>query len=376
MTLMSDRTGLAFPGLRLRAARRSAEVTIRSDLPALGSAASHHVDVRLHGAMSLITGALAAVLAPIAAVHHVGLIVAVGLLSCVVGLVHLLVQPSRISRRSLTLGHMVAVVAVVVCAAASGHGVDLSAGPILIVIVVIHASCFRTSRETWWLLSWSLACYGAVLAVHVSAARTIGAVCLLAATVLPIALTLTWLRGRIDLLVADLQRLAHHDALTGLLNREGLRRRATDICTTGASAFVGHPHLALMLLDVDRFKLLNDTHGHPAGDAALAWLGDQLTASVRDPAIVARYGGEEFIVLLPVDSAATAIVRAEEIRQTVESTSRTQSIAITISIGIAVGRHEEEFADLYALADLALYAAKHNGRNRVELQTEHPAHAA
>lgn len=132
----------------------------------------------------------------------------------------------------------------------------------------------------------------------------------------------------------------------------------------------------MLLLDVDRFKLLNDTKGHPAGDAALAWLGEQLAASVREPAIVARYRGEEFIVLLPVDSAATAVARAEEIRQTVESASRKQPAAITVSIGVTVGRPDAQFADLYVRADLALYSAKHNGRNRVELQTDDRAYAA
>ncbi|WP_375496846.1 diguanylate cyclase [uncultured Jatrophihabitans sp.] len=373
---MPDRAALAFPRSRLRAARRSAEVGIQHDLPALGSAASHHVDVRVHGAISLAIGALATIVGPVADVHHVGFIVVVGLLTCVVGVVHLLVEPSRISQRALMVGHLLAVIGVVTCAAASGHGMDLSAGPILIVIAIINAACFRTSRETWRLLIWSLAWYGGVLAFTISAARTTGAVCLLAATLLPIAITLTWLRGRIDLLVAELRRLADHDVLTGLLNREGLRRRAADVSSTAAAAGDGHDGLALMLLDVDRFKVLNDTNGHPAGDAALAWLGDQLRASVREPAIVARYGGEEFIVLLPVDSVTTAAARAEEIRRTVESASRSQPSAMTVSIGVSVGRHDEQFADLYVRADLALYAAKHNGRNRIEMQTVERVHAA
>lgn len=133
--------------------------------------------------------------------------------------------------------------------------------------------------------------------------------------------------------------------------------------------------LSLLTLDADHFKRINDTYGHPAGDAVLQNLGTTLLNLVRDMDIVARIGGEEFAILLPSTGLAEARILAERIRekisaQTVQIDETT--IRYTVSIGISTMQEEVTGLDtLLKLADNALYAAKRNGRNRIEtaLQT-------
>src|SRR5690606_4658763 len=140
-----------------------------------------------------------------------------------------------------------------------------------------------------------------------------------------------------------------------------------------ASAGSGDP-LALLMIDVDRFKRVNDTHGHPAGDEVLKYVARVLKAAVARlgtvrPAIAARFGGEEFAVLLPGAAKEAAAKLAETIRIAVEmkpvATPRAE-IPVTISVGLAVlPEHARTTSELIAAADSALYQAKESGRNRV-----------
>lgn len=160
----------------------------------------------------------------------------------------------------------------------------------------------------------------------------------------------------------ELQRLALTDALTGLLNR-----RAWD----EANALEGEREKrwgeghAVIALDLDHFKKINDTHGHAAGDAVLKAVGALLARSFRKLDAVARVGGEEFGVLLPRTPAADAATLAGELRAAIEALRipvGEQELRITASIGVA---HSSEAADAQALADARSYAAKREGRNRV-----------
>lgn len=160
--------------------------------------------------------------------------------------------------------------------------------------------------------------------------------------------------------------LAIQDQLTGLLNvRELYRRLELELARAGRH---GHP-LAVLMVDADFFKSINDRFGHPAGDLVLRELAYRLRGSLRPSDVAARYGGEEFVVMLPETDATGAMAMCERLRAQVAETpfeiSADNRQMLTVSIGIAVYPRDAGAADaLIAAADKALYAAKHQGRNR------------
>jgi two-component system cell cycle response regulator len=121
-----------------------------------------------------------------------------------------------------------------------------------------------------------------------------------------------------------------------------------------------------LLIDVDRFKSVNDQHGHPVGDAVLRRVAALLAAALRPQDLLARYGGEEFAVLLPDADMATAESIAERLRGTVETAPVEQPHvpAVTVTIGIASRRRDDTVTALLERADQALYRGKRDGRNR------------
>jgi diguanylate cyclase (GGDEF)-like protein len=122
------------------------------------------------------------------------------------------------------------------------------------------------------------------------------------------------------------------------------------------------------MIDIDHFKVVNDTYGHDAGDEVLKHISLQLSQTTRQSNVVARIGGEEFAVLLPKTSLPEAVEVAERMRQAVENNRyqlKQQVLNVTISIGVAVVDCELPMAQAYKAADMALYQAKHAGRNRV-----------
>jgi diguanylate cyclase (GGDEF)-like protein len=165
------------------------------------------------------------------------------------------------------------------------------------------------------------------------------------------------------------QSRAMTDALTGLPNRwalqDALRRLLAQAHRNGAP-------LALLLLDLDHFKQINDTHGHDAGDQALAAVGHALTASLRESDVPARSGGEEFAVLLPDTPLKGATAVAEQLRAAVAAIKLPiEGVHLSASIGVALlGLHGHDADTLMRAADRALYAAKRDGRDRVELASE------
>ena len=169
----------------------------------------------------------------------------------------------------------------------------------------------------------------------------------------------------------DLQFEAAHDRLTGLWNRGAIMDLLHRETQRGAR--IGVP-VGVIMADLDHFKRINDSYGHPTGDAVLREVGRRLVESVRNYDYVGRYGGEEFLIILAECAPADLIVRAERIRNYIsEKPVPTDSgpISVTISIGVAAQppagselRKEEE--ELVRAADTALYSAKANGRNRVE----------
>ncbi len=163
--------------------------------------------------------------------------------------------------------------------------------------------------------------------------------------------------------VARLQRLSQVDPLTGALNRRGL-----DQAFPSSEGDVVQP-LSVAMADVDRFKAINDAYGHAIGDQVLKHVVNVLATAVRVGDAVVRFGGEEFLLVLPKVDLATAWNIAERARATVESSGLVAAgvaIRVTISIGVAERRPNEDRDALINRADQALYAAKEAGRNRIE----------
>ncbi|MFT3720004.1 GGDEF domain-containing protein [Pseudorhodoferax sp.] len=165
--------------------------------------------------------------------------------------------------------------------------------------------------------------------------------------------------------------LATHDGLTGVANRRALLLALErDVARTVRT---GKPY-ALLMLDIDHFKAINDSHGHGAGDAVLRHVAAVLQARLRAQDMLGRYGGEEFLVLLPDTPLRGAARLAETLREAVEQAPCAyggRSLAVTASIG-ASSMHMapgDSVDPLVQAADLALYAAKAAGRNRVECAT-------
>lgn len=167
-------------------------------------------------------------------------------------------------------------------------------------------------------------------------------------------------------LVTRLEQLAAIDPLTGLATRRVLDEAATT-ALSGAGSDAG---TALVLLDVDHFKAINDRHGHPAGDAVLVQLAQVLLAHSRSTDVVCRLGGDEIAVLLPGCAERTALARAEEmfaaVRDSTFQTAHGTEVAVSISMGCAhLPTHATDLRTLYTAADAALYRAKQAGRGRV-----------
>jgi diguanylate cyclase (GGDEF)-like protein len=164
------------------------------------------------------------------------------------------------------------------------------------------------------------------------------------------------------------------DPLTGLLNRAALLARFDELEQLAGHG--EHASLGMLVADVDHFKRVNDEHGHPAGDAVLRDIAYAMRKALRAFDLVYRIGGEEFVVLLPGADLERTIEVAERLRVAVAE-SRSGDIAVTMSLGAASARGSAvRFADLYAAADAALYAAKRSGRDRVCATGSHPLVAA
>ena len=161
----------------------------------------------------------------------------------------------------------------------------------------------------------------------------------------------------------DLRNLAMRDQLTGLYNRHFL----IDVAAKRISQAQRHQRsLCLIMIDVDYFKAVNDTHGHSVGDAVLRDVADLFLRQSRNEDVVARFGGEEFVILLDACNQGSGIKKAESLRQAL-ATSRVQGLEITASFGLAQLANGETFVDLLKRADEAVYQAKDRGRNRVEV---------
>ncbi len=166
----------------------------------------------------------------------------------------------------------------------------------------------------------------------------------------------------------ELEKLSHTDELTQLPNRRSLMEKISH-------ELFHHNRrkrpMAVAVLDLDKFKAVNDRWGHQTGDQALYEVARVISESCRNYDIIGRYGGEEFVLILPDSNRDQALATCERIRQRVEQTEfcrMEQRMRLTISIGLACKKEEEkaEVEELFQRADKDLYRAEENGRNRVE----------
>ncbi len=170
-----------------------------------------------------------------------------------------------------------------------------------------------------------------------------------------------------------LRRQAMTDPLTGLFNR----RHVFSCIRAELSRYERYGHrFAVILIDADHFKQVNDSHGHIVGDATLSWIADVCRTTVREIDIVGRFGGEEFIILLPHTIAADARAVAERIRHGMHApigAAHARAVPVTLSFGVAeIGPGAATFDDLLKAADEALYEAKSAGRDCVAVKVSDP----
>jgi diguanylate cyclase (GGDEF)-like protein len=166
---------------------------------------------------------------------------------------------------------------------------------------------------------------------------------------------------------------AMRDHLTGLWNR---RMVLDQLGRELQRAKHEQRPLSVLVADLDRFKAINDTHGHGAGDAVLREAAARMQSAIRSYDFIGRYGGEEFLAILPGCDVAAAGDIAERIRSCVAAepiASPTAALAVTVSIGLACAGETDGAAALIAAADAALYRAKAQGRNRVEARAADPS---
>ena len=163
-----------------------------------------------------------------------------------------------------------------------------------------------------------------------------------------------------------LAELANYDALTNVHNRHYFNQELEKEIAKSRRYKID---LSLLMIDIDHFKKVNDTYGHPVGDQVLKTLADICKKVLRDVDIVVRFGGEEFIVILPSTNISGSLLTAERIRRAVEETEfqyEDISLRCTVSIGVtSYDNNEWNDKDFIKAADIALYEAKKNGRNQV-----------
>jgi diguanylate cyclase (GGDEF)-like protein len=190
------------------------------------------------------------------------------------------------------------------------------------------------------------------------------------AAVMPVIGTTCFLLMCSERLRRDLERAALTDQLTGLANRRSL---TLDAQARMAAARQGSAPFALAVIDIDHFKHVNDRHGHETGDAALRHVADLLCRHALPGATVCRHGGEEFVVLYGASDCASAKSPAEQLCAGIAGNpyldpERQLELPITVSIGVSCWRPGDQLDDLLRRADQALYVAKAEGRDRVEVE--------
>jgi len=162
----------------------------------------------------------------------------------------------------------------------------------------------------------------------------------------------------------QLELMAYKDPMTQAYNRRYFFNVSKDIISLSRRE---KQPLSILMLDIDKFKTINDTYGHDVGDIVIKHLVDITSSIIRDSDIFARFGGEEFVLMLPNTDISNAKILAQKIRKKIQDSTVKDNIKFTVSIGVAQLREEDDLIDnVIKRADEALYSAKNNGRNMVQ----------
>jgi diguanylate cyclase (GGDEF)-like protein len=261
--------------------------------------------------------------------------------------------------------------------AVSAIGNLMFLGVAIFTLVVAFLAWRRGIRAAgWFLLAWGLLEAATIAtAVQLLLARSDGAERLLfyglpLSMVIAAVLVALGVADRLRdqrIALSEAERHAQIDALTGVLNRRSLIERLEAACSRARARDLP---IALLFIDLDHFKAINDTRGHAAGDACLRAIVSPIQAELRQSDVIGRYGGEEFVVILSSADTAAARPIAERIRERVAGIRVEgfgEPLGLTCSIGVAGSDHLGVWGEeLIARADAAVYAAKNAGRNRVQ----------
>lgn len=166
-------------------------------------------------------------------------------------------------------------------------------------------------------------------------------------------------REKLEAQTERLQSLASTDELTSLLNRREMDYRSVLLLEQAKRT---HRSVALLVIDIDNFKQINDTYGHLQGDRVLKELGECLKKISRQTDLVARYGGEEFLIMLPDTHSADTLIFCQRLHQLIAEI-KVGSEGLTVSIGACMSDSNSTFTELFKHADNAVYQAKANGKN-------------
>lgn len=244
-------------------------------------------------------------------------------------------------------------------------------------VFLLHSGSFSSWQHRSWLLPFEHDCpiTGSLDLMQQDCAfmplienGEVVAVCVTIADVTELAVA--WKEREVAL--EALRDSSERDALTGLYNRRHVDRRLQ----AEYNSWTRHrDSFAVLLFDIDHFKRINDTYGHPTGDAVLRKIASTVSPQLRNSDILGRYGGEEFMVILPHCNEAGAAVVAEKVRHAIEQDALELSsgeLKVTVSVGgCAAAEGLTGVAALVAEADQALYDAKHAGRNQVCIVAHH-----
>ncbi len=167
---------------------------------------------------------------------------------------------------------------------------------------------------------------------------------------------------------------SERDGLTGVLNRRAFDRYINDLVARNT---MKHQDVALLMMDIDDFKRINDTYGHQAGDRVLVSMANKFRQAVRSDDLIARYGGEEFAIILPGASLRNGIKKGKQIcdlvasaRYLLEGMPPADALSLTMSIGVSACQKGDSATALICRADKALYLAKCSGKNRVRSEKD------
>ncbi|MBR7825536.1 diguanylate cyclase [Actinospica sp. MGRD01-02] len=254
------------------------------------------------------------------------------------------------------------VAAIMVCIPTAVDRSPSPLGPLLLTWPVAFAAAVLSKRTAWITLGVVALAFG----VLASAARGVDGLVLWVEVIASLAVV-CWMVSRLQAqsnrLRAALASLARTDPLTELVNRRGFDEA---LAREHSRHVRGGPPMALLLIDIDHFKQVNDSWGHQVGDQTLRQLGALLSDGFRPMDVIGRIGGEEFGVLIPDSDPDHALARAQEICDAVRTQTRGWAHPITVSVGVAASLDTQTSPeDLFALADAGLYTAKALGRDRV-----------